>query len=75
MQEGSLFSIPFPAFIACRLSDDGYSDLHEAVSHCHFDLHFSIMSDIEHLFICLYLEGRDRKEVERELFTPVADSC
>ncbi|KAB0377448.1 hypothetical protein FD755_011892 [Muntiacus reevesi] len=26
VQEGSLFSIPSPAFIVCRLSDDGHSD-------------------------------------------------
>ena len=41
MQEGSLFSTPSPAFIACRLFDDGHSDWYEVVSHCSFDLHFS----------------------------------
>ena len=39
-------SIPFfstlsPAFIACRLFDDGHSDQYEVISHCSFDLHFS----------------------------------
>ena len=38
MQEGSLFS---PAFIFCRLFDDGHSDHCEVISHCSFDLHFS----------------------------------
>ena len=37
----SLFSIPSPAFIVCRLFDDGHSDSCEVVSHCSFDLHFS----------------------------------
>ena len=41
MQEHSLFSTPFPEFIACRLFDDGHSDWCEVVSHCSFDLHFS----------------------------------
>ena len=36
-----IFSTPSPAFIACRLFDDGYSDWCEIVSHCSFDLHFS----------------------------------
>ena len=38
---GSLFSIPFPAFIVCRLFDDGHSDWCEVIAHCSFDLHFS----------------------------------
>ena len=33
MQEGSLFSTPSPAFIVCRLFDDGHSDWFEVVSH------------------------------------------
>ena len=36
-----LFSTHFPAFIACRLFDDGYSDQCEVISHYSFDLHFS----------------------------------
>ena len=35
------FSTPSPAFIVCRLSDDGHSDQSEVISHCSFDLHFS----------------------------------
>ena len=41
MQEHSLFSTPSPAFIVCRLFDDGHSDWCEVTSHCSFDLHFS----------------------------------
>ena len=40
----ALFSTPSPAFIVCRLFDDGHSDWCEVISHCSFDLHFS---DIE----------------------------
>ena len=41
VQEHSLFSTPYPAFIICRLFDDGHSDWCEVISHCGFDLHFS----------------------------------
>ena len=41
MQEDSLFSTPFPAFIACRLLDRSHSDWCEMVPHSGFDLHFS----------------------------------
>ena len=41
MQQHSLFSTLSPAFIVCRLFDDGHSDWCEVVSHCSFDLHFS----------------------------------
>ena len=33
--------------------DDGHSDQCEMITHCGFDFHFSIMSDVEHLFISL----------------------
>ena len=36
-----LFSTPSPAFIVCRLFDDGHSDQCEVIPHCSFDLHFS----------------------------------
>ena len=39
--EDSLFPKPSPAFIVCRLFDDGYSDWCEVGPHCRFDLHFS----------------------------------
>ena len=41
VQEHSLFSTSSPAFIVCRLFDDGHSDWCEVISHCSFDLHFS----------------------------------
>ena len=41
MEEGSLFSTPSSAFIACRLLDSSHSDWHDKVPHCGFDLHFS----------------------------------
>ena len=35
-------SVPFsPAFIVCRLFDDGHSDWCEVISYCSLDLHFS----------------------------------
>ena len=40
LQECSLFSTPSPAFIVCRLFDEGHSDWCEVISHCSFDLHF-----------------------------------
>ena len=39
-QDGSLCSTPSPAFIVCRIFDDGHSDWCEMVSRCSFDLHF-----------------------------------
>ena len=53
MQEGSLFSIPSPAFIVCRLFDDGHSNQCDVISHCSFDFHSLIMSDVEHFSMCL----------------------
>ena len=53
MQERSLFSTPSPAFIVCRLFDEGHSDQCEMIAHCSFDLHLSNMSDVVHLFMCL----------------------
>ena len=41
MQERSLFSTPSPAFIVCRLFNDGHSDWCEVVPHCSYDLNFS----------------------------------
>ena len=52
MEERSLFSTSSPAFIVCRFSNDGHSNQCEVISHCSFDLHFSNLSDVEHLFMC-----------------------
>ena len=38
VQECSLFSTPFPAFIVCRLFEEGHSDWCEVISHFSFDL-------------------------------------
>ena len=42
-----------PAFIVCRLFDDGHSDWCEVISHCVLISISLIMSDVEHLFACL----------------------
>ena len=41
MEGGSLFSVPCPAFIACRFFSDGHSDQCEVAPLCGFDFHFS----------------------------------
>ena len=40
-----------PAFAVCRVFDDGQSDQCEVIPHGSFDLF--IMTDVEHLFMCL----------------------
>ena len=39
--------------IVYRFCDVGHSGWYEVISHCCFDLHFLIISDVEHLFVCL----------------------
>ena len=52
VQEGYLFSTPSPVFIVCRLFDDGHSDQREVLTHCS-SIFISLISDVEHLFMCL----------------------
>ena len=52
--QGSLFSTTSPALVIYRLFDGGHSDRCEVISHCGFDLHFSDVNDVEHLFLCLW---------------------
>ena len=40
VQEGSLLSTPFLAFVAYGFSEDTHSDQCGMISHCSFDLHF-----------------------------------
>ena len=53
MQEDSLFSTPSPAFIVFRFFDDSYFDWCEVISHCSLISISLMISDVEHLFICL----------------------
>ena len=50
---GGVFPFPTssPAFVICRLFNDGHSDQYEVVFRCGFDLHFS-NNDVEHLVMC-----------------------
>ena len=54
VQEYSLFSTCSPAFIVCRVFDDGHSDPCEVISHCSFDLHFSNNEWCWTFFMCLW---------------------
>lgn len=49
---GSFSSTSLPAFVISRLFDAGHSDRHEVLSHGGFDLHFPVISDAEHIFMC-----------------------
>ena len=53
MWEGSLFSTPSPAFVICRLINDGHSDRCEVVSTAVLICISLIICDVEHLFMCL----------------------
>ena len=50
---GFPFSTPSPSFTVHRFFDDGHSEWCEVIPHCTFDLHFLMISDVEHPFMCL----------------------
>ena len=52
MHEGSNFSISSLTYATVHLFDFSYPKKCEMVSHCGFDLHFPMASDIEFFFSC-----------------------
>ena len=49
----SLFSTPSPASVIHQVSNDGHFDRYEVVPPCSVDLLSLLISNAEHLFICL----------------------
>ena len=57
VQEYLLSCIPSPALLFLDFFDDGHSGWCEMAHHCSFDFHFPIISDVEHLYMCLLAIG------------------
>ena len=51
VQEGSFFSTSSPAFVICRLTNDGHSDTCVVVLHCSFDFISLIISGVCYQYI------------------------
>ena len=63
---GFFFFIPWPKLDLYWFIDDSHSDRYEMIFHCGFNLYFSDISDVEHLFI--YLLATRMSSLERDLF-------
>ena len=54
MHKGSLFSTHSTTLVISCLFDNIYPNRCEGICHCGSDLHFSDISDVEHIFIYLF---------------------
>ena len=57
-------STPSPAFIVCRLFDDGHSDWYGVISHCTFDLYNYLIS----YELTLYAREQKRNRCKEQTF-------
>ena len=49
--QSSPFSISLPTFVICVLFNDSHSHRCEMISHCGFDLHYLMITDVDRLFM------------------------